>query len=141
MTADQYVEAIQARSPAWFDLARGAARYRRGRTPSHLGWTALNALQYSGSYAKETGVHGVSGVDVLAISTTTVSTCESAIPGRRPTYRCTSMPCDVERRMALISDGAIMPGINVTKLENLKIVVPPVPWQRDFTDRCSRSPV
>lgn len=43
--------------------------------------------------------------------------------------------------MALISDGAIMPGINVTKLENLKIVVPPVPLQRDFTDRCSRSPV
>jgi type I restriction enzyme S subunit len=42
---------------------------------------------------------------------------------------------DVERQIALISGGAIMPGINVTKLKTLEVVVPPVPLQRDFADR------
>ena len=42
---------------------------------------------------------------------------------------------DVERQIALISGGAIMPGINVTKLKNLKVVVPPVSLQREFTNR------
>lgn len=67
MTPDQYVESILAK----YAVPRGEG------SPAQLfgsvvagpvrGWagTQLNALEYSGSYAKETGVHGVSDVDVL----------------------------------------------------------------------------
>jgi type I restriction enzyme S subunit len=42
---------------------------------------------------------------------------------------------DVERQIALISGGAIMPGINVTKLKTIKLAVPSVSLQRCFADR------
>lgn len=37
---------------------------------------------------------------------------------------------DVARQLALISGGAIMPGINVGKLKSIKVVAPPLPEQR-----------
>lgn len=42
---------------------------------------------------------------------------------------------DVERQLALISGGAVMPGINVTKLKILEVVVPPLALQHDFALR------
>lgn len=67
MTADQYVEAILAKyavprgpnSPAEQLGATVAGRLRSWAGPQ------LNALQYSGSYAKETGVRGIADVDVF----------------------------------------------------------------------------
>lgn len=44
---------------------------------------------------------------------------------------------DVVRQLARISGGAIMPGINVTKLKSLKVVVPPAQLQREFVRRQS----
>lgn len=67
MTADQYVETILAkyavpRGPTSPAEQLGAAVAGPLRT-----WAGqqLNALEYSGSYAKETGVRGVSDVDVF----------------------------------------------------------------------------
>jgi hypothetical protein len=67
VTGDQYVESVLAR----YVVARGP-----NSPAEHLGATVagplrswagaqLNALQYSGSYAKETGVRGISDVDVF----------------------------------------------------------------------------
>jgi type I restriction enzyme S subunit len=42
---------------------------------------------------------------------------------------------DVERQLALISGGAVMPGINVTKLKILGVVIPPLTLQQDFALR------
>ena len=39
---------------------------------------------------------------------------------------------DVERQIAIISGGAVMLGINVTKLKSLEVLVPPLPLQREF---------
>lgn len=44
---------------------------------------------------------------------------------------------DVERQLVLISGGAIMPGINVTKLKTLTVVVPPLSSQCDFVRRAA----
>jgi type I restriction enzyme S subunit len=44
---------------------------------------------------------------------------------------------DVERQLALISGGAVMPGINVTKLKELEVVIPPLPLQQKFARRIS----
>lgn len=41
----------------------------------------------------------------------------------------------VETQLALISGGAVMPGINVTKLKNLEVIAPPVSLQREFARR------
>ena len=67
MTGDQYVESILGkyavpRGPNSPAEQLGAAVAAPLRT-----WAGgqLNALDYSGSYAKETGVHGVSDVDVF----------------------------------------------------------------------------
>jgi len=67
MTAEQYVESILtkcevARGPTSPAERLGAVVAGPVRT-----WAGqqLNSLQYSGSYAKETGVHGVSDVDVF----------------------------------------------------------------------------
>jgi hypothetical protein len=67
VTADQYVNGVLAkyavpRGPASPAEQLGAAVAGPIRT-----WAAqqLNALEYSGSYAKETGVRGVSDVDVF----------------------------------------------------------------------------
>lgn len=42
---------------------------------------------------------------------------------------------DVEKQLALISGGAIMPGINVTRLKSLEVLVPPATLQREFEHR------
>lgn len=67
MTADQYVESVLAkyqvpRAPTSPTERLGAIVVGPLRT-----WAGqqLNALEYSGSYATETGVHGVSDVDVF----------------------------------------------------------------------------
>ncbi len=39
---------------------------------------------------------------------------------------------NVERQLLLISGGAVMPGINVTKLKSLTVLVPPLQLQRKF---------
>jgi type I restriction enzyme, S subunit len=42
---------------------------------------------------------------------------------------------DVERQLSTISGGAVMPGINVTKLKNLEVLNPPVSLQSEFARR------
>jgi type I restriction enzyme, S subunit len=42
---------------------------------------------------------------------------------------------DVERQLALISGGAVMPGINVTKLKSIEVLVPPTEQQQMFVER------
>lgn len=67
MTGDQYVETVLAK----YAVPRGptSPAERLGATVAGplRTWAGqqLNALQYSGSYAKETGVHGISDVDVF----------------------------------------------------------------------------
>lgn len=39
---------------------------------------------------------------------------------------------DVERQLALLSGGAVMPGINVTRLKKLEVLIPPTTLQREF---------
>jgi type I restriction enzyme S subunit len=46
---------------------------------------------------------------------------------------------DVERQLALISAGAVMPGVNVTKLKALEVLVPPLKLQQAFCLRLARS--
>lgn len=67
MTPDQYVESVLAK----YAVPRGptSPAEQLGATVAGLvrSWAGqqLNALQYSGSYAKETGVRGISDVDVF----------------------------------------------------------------------------
>ena len=67
MMPDQYVEAVLAK----YQVPRGpsspAERLGSAVAGPLRSWANqyLNALQYSGSYAKETGVHGVSDVDIF----------------------------------------------------------------------------
>ena len=39
---------------------------------------------------------------------------------------------DVERQLTLISGGAVMPGINVTRLKSLEVLLPPLAFQSEF---------
>lgn len=67
MTEDQYVEAVLRK----YEVPRGATSgaERLGTTVAGpiRAWAGgqLNGLDYSGSYAKETAVHGVSDVDIF----------------------------------------------------------------------------
>ena len=67
MTGDQYVESILVK----YEVVRGpsspAERFGSFVTGPLHSWANryLNGLQYSGSYAKVTGVHGVSDVDIF----------------------------------------------------------------------------
>lgn len=45
---------------------------------------------------------------------------------------------DVERQLSLISGGAVMPGINVTKLKSLHVLYPSLQLQLDFVSRLSK---
>ena len=45
---------------------------------------------------------------------------------------------DVERQLALLSGGAVMPGINVTRLKKLEVLVPPIALQREFEARLGK---
>ena len=42
---------------------------------------------------------------------------------------------DVAGQLALISGGAVMPGINVTRLKSLEVLLPPIALQREFARR------
>lgn len=42
---------------------------------------------------------------------------------------------DIERQLALISGGAVMPGINVTKLKTIEVLVPAIELQQKFLVR------
>lgn len=42
---------------------------------------------------------------------------------------------DVNRQLGLISGGAVMPGINVTKLKQIEVLVPPLSVQLEFAKR------
>jgi type I restriction enzyme, S subunit len=46
---------------------------------------------------------------------------------------------DVERQLALISGGAIMPGINVGKLKQLEVMLPPLAEQRRIAEVLDRA--
>ena len=41
----------------------------------------------------------------------------------------------IKHQIQLVSSGAIMPGINVTKLKNIKVLVPPLTLQQSFADK------
>lgn len=43
----------------------------------------------------------------------------------------------VKHQIRLVSSGAIMPGINVTKLKSIKVLVPPLPLQQAFAEKIS----
>lgn len=77
MTPDQYVEAVLAK----YAVPRGPTSPAEKLGSAVAGpireWAGqqLNALSYSGSYAKETGVHGISDVDVfISLKANTTST-------------------------------------------------------------------
>src|SRR5919106_3055872 len=87
MTPDQYVESVLAKyrvprgptSPAeqLGGIVAGPLRTWAGQQP--------NALEYSGSYAKETGVRGISDVDVfISLKADTTNTLRG---GSLPTVR------------------------------------------------------
>ncbi len=67
MTPDEYVEAILVK----YAVSRGpnspAEQLGSAVAGPLRSWASqyLSALQYSGSYAKETGVHGISDLDVF----------------------------------------------------------------------------
>lgn len=67
MTADQYVEAILAKYAVPRGPSSPAEQFGATVAGPLRSWagTQLNDLQFSGSYAKETGVHGVADVDVF----------------------------------------------------------------------------
>ena len=41
----------------------------------------------------------------------------------------------IKHQIQLVSSGAIMPGINVTKLKNIKVILPPLALQQSFADK------
>ncbi|WP_118183980.1 restriction endonuclease subunit S [Paraburkholderia phosphatilytica] len=45
---------------------------------------------------------------------------------------------DVERQISMVSSGAVMPGINVTKLKGLEIQVPELELQKRFQERVTQ---
>jgi hypothetical protein len=67
MTPDQYVESILAKYAVPRGPTSPAERLGSAVAGPIRTWAGqqLNALEYSGSYAKETGVHGISDVDVF----------------------------------------------------------------------------
>ena len=67
MTADQYVESVIARYAVPRGPASPAEQLRSAVAGPVRTWAGqrLSTLDYSGSYAKETGVHGTSDVDIL----------------------------------------------------------------------------
>src|SRR5574341_1489451 len=67
MTPDQYVESILTKYAVPRGPTSPAERLGAAVAGPIRSWAGqqLNALEYSGSYAKETGVHGISDVDVF----------------------------------------------------------------------------
>lgn len=67
MTPDQYVESTLAKYAVPRGPTSPAERLGSAVAGPLRTWAGqqLNALEYSGSYAKETGVHGISDVDVF----------------------------------------------------------------------------
>lgn len=67
MTPDQYVESILLKYQVPRGPASPAEQFAAAVAAPLRNWAGqqLNALAYSGSYAKETGVHGVSDIDVF----------------------------------------------------------------------------
>lgn len=67
MTADQYVESVLAKYAVPQGSSSPAEQLGAVVAGPLRSWANqyLSALQYSGSYAKETGVHGISDVDVF----------------------------------------------------------------------------
>ena len=84
MTPDQYVESILAK----YEVPRGpsspAEQLSAAVAAPLRTWAGqqLNALGYSGSYAKETGVHGISDVDVfISLKSDTTNTLKELYEG------------------------------------------------------------
>jgi hypothetical protein len=67
MTADQYVESVLAKYAVHRGPNTPAERLGASVSPVIRAWAdrQLNLLEYSGSYAKDTGVRGISDVDVF----------------------------------------------------------------------------
>ncbi|RDU38924.1 restriction endonuclease subunit S [Neobacillus piezotolerans] len=49
-----------------------------------------------------------------------------------------SLSKDVEHQLSQISSGAIMKGLNVTKLKKVRVLVPPIELQNEFADKISQ---
>lgn len=84
MTADQYVESILAKYAVQRGSTSPAERLGAAVAAPLSEWAGqqLNALVYSGSYAKETGVHGVSDVDVfISLKSDTTNTLQEIFDG------------------------------------------------------------
>src|SRR2546426_10699901 len=84
MTPDQYVESVLAK----YQVPRGPTSPAEQLGGSVAGpvraWAGqqLNALDYSGSYAKETGVRGISDVDVfISLRSDTTNTLKDIYDG------------------------------------------------------------
>jgi hypothetical protein len=90
MTADQYVEAILAKYAVPRGPTSPAERFGAAVGRPLRAWTGqqLSALEYSGSYAKETGVHGNSDVDVfISLKSDTTSTLKDRYnSSHKPTH-------------------------------------------------------
>lgn len=67
MTADQYVQSVLNKYQVQRGPASPAEQFGSAVAGPLRTWANqyLNELRYSGSYAKETGVHGISDVDIL----------------------------------------------------------------------------
>src|SRR5688500_4655602 len=67
VTEDQYVESVLAKYAVPRGPTSAAERLAATVAGPIKSWAGaqLSALEYSGSYAKETGVHGVSDIDLF----------------------------------------------------------------------------
>lgn len=84
MTEDQYVESILTKYAVPRGSTSPAERLGSAIAGPIRAWagTQLNELEYSGSYAKETGVHGVSDVDLfISLKSNTKQTLKELFEG------------------------------------------------------------
>src|SRR5580698_9981834 len=84
MTGDEYVESIITKYAV--PRGEGSAAVRLATTVAApiRAWAGaqLNSLEYSGSYAKETGVHGISDVDLfISFKSDTAGTLKELFEG------------------------------------------------------------
>lgn len=82
MTADEYVESVLAKYAVPRGPTSPAEQLGSAVAAPIRAWAGqqLNVLEYSGSYAKETGVHGTSDVDVfISLKSDTTNTLQQLV--------------------------------------------------------------
>ncbi len=122
MTPDQYVESILAKYAVPRGPTSPAARLGAAVAGPIRGWAGqqLSALEYSGSYAKETGVRGISDVDVfISLKSDTTSTLQEIYnslhglaqqQGWSPRAQNVSVGVTIERTRGDLVPGKAQPG-------------------------------